>query len=201
MKRYLLYDGGCSKCSHVATTVRDAVGDSLDLLSLRTDEAKDLLDTAHPKGWRYAPYVVTVDDKGVHAKTGILASMQLGLWMGPRKAMRVWQAVTQAFAPKRRSFLQTSVASALAILMLARTHGETQAAPNGCGSCQNYSKCIQYVYSGCACGTCCSSTFAYDRYTYYRVNQQPTYPGQSCYGCSYCWNMIIHRPCGCPRRY
>ena len=200
MKRYLLYDSGCSSCGHLAETVRDAVGDSIDLLSLRTAEAKELLDTALPNGWRFAPYVVTVDEQGIHARTGVLASLQLGLWMGPLKAMRVWKVITQEFAPKRRGFLRGSLASVLAILMLVRTVGETKSAPSSCGGCQANSRCLQFVYSGCGCGTCCSSTFAYDHYTYYRVNQQPRYPGQSCFGCAFCWNMIIHRPCGCPRR-
>lgn len=200
MKRYLLYDSGCSTCSHLAATVQDAVGDSIDLLSLRTPEARQLLDAALPNGWRYAPYVVTVDEEDVQARTGVLASMQLGLWMGPRKAMRVWQAVTQEFAPKRRSFLQTTVASVLAVLMLARTAGKTSAAPNGCGGCTPSSKCVEWVAYACGCKVCCSSSFAYDSYTYYRVKQQPLYPGASCFNCNFCHNMTIHRPCGCPRQ-
>lgn len=202
MKRYLLYDSGCSSCGHLAETVRDAVGDSIDLLSLRTAEAKELLDTALPNGWRFAPYVVTVDEQGVHARTGVLASLQLGLWMGPLKAMRVWKVITQEFAPKRRGFLRGSLASVLAILMLTRTAWKTDAQSRNCGSCSAASRCTQAIYAGCICGwlpgLCCTAAY-YDKYTIFRVQQQPMYAGQSCTNCAYCWNMIIHRPCACRR--
>lgn len=201
MQKYLLYDSGCSTCSHLADMVHEAVGDTLALLSLRTPEAKSLLDEALPNGWRYAPYVVTVDGDSVRARTGVTATMQLGLWMGPVKAMRVWNEVNARFTPKRRNFLQAAVASTLAVLIMGRTVGKTIATTNGCGSCSHSSKCRQHIYTGCGCGTCCSSTFAYDHYVYYRYMEQPLYVGQSCYGCNFCYNVSFHTPCGCPRRW
>jgi hypothetical protein len=196
MKRYLLYDSGCSSCGHLAETVREAVGESIDLLSLRTAEAKELLDTALPNGWRFAPYVVTVDEQGVHARTGVLASMQLGLWMGPRKAMRVWKVITQEFAPKRRGFLRGSLASVLVVLFMSRVSTTIKAFAR-CGECIPNTRCQHYIYSICGCGTCCSPRLAQDRFRYYRLRYNPIYPGESCTNCAYCGYNTLRIICGC----
>jgi hypothetical protein len=199
MQKYLLYDSGCSTCSHLADVVHEAVGDSLALLSLRTPEAKGLLDEALPNGWRYAPYVVTVDGGSVRASTGLPATLQLGLWMGPVKAMRVWQAVTQEFAPKRRHFLKGSMASVFVVLFMARITAKAEA-QNSCGGCVGYTRCQEYISSSCGCGTCCWSTFGYDKSEYYRLRYNPIYAGQSCRNCAYCGIGTTRITCGCPRK-
>lgn len=192
MKRYLLYDSGCSSCGHLAETVREAVGDSIDLLGLRTAEAKELLDTALPQGWRFAPYVVTVDEQGVHARTGFLASMQLGLWMGPRRAMRVWKVVTQEFAPKRRGFLRGSFASILVVLFM-RSSVIKAVSQSGCYC--GVARCISYIHGPqCRCGFC--GCWSRDRVILFKPHG---YIQHSCCTRANCGVLIQKWYCGCPQ--
>jgi hypothetical protein len=191
MHKYLLYDSGCTTCSHLADVVHEAVGDSLALLSLRTPEAKGLLDEAFPKGWRYAPYVVTVDGNRVHARTGLQATMQLGLWMGPVNALRVWQTVTQEFAPKRRHFLKGTLTSIFILLLMRSQITKTVYA----GECYcGIARClVLFSPLRCVCGTC--GCWARDQIIVYKPLGYSVYG--SCCSRANC-SLLTHRwTCQC----
>lgn len=192
MQKYLLYDSGCSTCSHLADVVHGAVGDSLKLLSLRTPKAKGLLDEAFPNGWRFAPYVMTVDGGNVRASTGIRATMQLGLWMGPVNAMRVWRAMTQEFTPKRRHFLKGGLTSIFVLLfMRSQITKAVYASKCYCG----VARClVLYSPLRCVCGTC--GCWARDQVIVYKPLGYTSY-GSCCSGanCAFLTHKWI---CQCP---
>lgn len=78
MKRYLVYDSHCAKCTQIANSAQELAGSKLVILSVHSSEAIALLNQAHPNGWRHAPYLVEVDDKEhVKAWTGTQAVVHL----------------------------------------------------------------------------------------------------------------------------
>jgi predicted DCC family thiol-disulfide oxidoreductase YuxK len=105
MQRYLLFDAGCSTCSELAVTVKEAAGANLETVSLRSERARAWLDRVFPKGWTYAPYLVTVQGAKVNAWTGPQLGLRLARLLGPRKAWRVWSVAQRggmAWAPVER---------------------------------------------------------------------------------------------------
>ncbi len=54
MRRYLLFDSGCSKCTEIAQAVEQAAQGWLEARSLRDPAMQRLLDAARPD-WRWEP--------------------------------------------------------------------------------------------------------------------------------------------------
>lgn len=90
MKRYLVFDSRCQVCTWMVEEVRRAVDGRLEAISLYDPHVRDLLDQVYPHGWKYAPFLMTVEDGRVRAWAGAGAALRLGLLMGPRRAWRVW---------------------------------------------------------------------------------------------------------------
>lgn len=111
MKRYLLFDGGCTLCTGLARAIEQATDGWLTAKSLRDPEMQALLNRARP-GWTWEPTLVEVHGERVHSYTGIKMRARLAMGLGPRRALRVAQLVQQALSPKvaidqgRRTFLQ-----------------------------------------------------------------------------------------------
>ena len=183
MQHFLVFDSGCSLCSELAQQIQDATGDKLQLVSIHSDTANELLGQAYPNGWKYAPYVVAVDQQQVRAWTGFGAALRLGWLMGPRKAWSVYKLACQAGVrvplngnpgayriSQRRRFLQlrASIIRSLGIaaiipskVALAYECGSCGAGANiSCQSCGlSCAGCTSSVCSGCAPSCPCNGYF------------------------------------------
>ena len=175
MDRLLVFDAGCSVCSNLANTVQDAAGGKLKVIDIRGDEAKSLLDRAHPQGWEWSPYLLTVRRGQVQPARGLNAAARLGLLLGPRKAWHVWSLARRSgvhvppgsilpfdnHASRRSAIkLAASLAAAVGLLSL-RSIPSTSAVE--CGICPYYCN-NQRLYCGCYCG--CSAGCVDAFYTY-----------------------------------
>ena len=96
MERFLVYDAGCSKCSHTASVVRYEARNMLKTLSIYDAEARMLLDSALPGGWEHAPYLVVIEKHGVHAWTGLAMGLRLLFLVGPHGAYRIWTKIRRS---------------------------------------------------------------------------------------------------------
>jgi hypothetical protein len=91
MKRYLIFDSGCSTCSSLAQSIEKAAAEKLDLIGVTSERAKELLDSEFPNGWKYQPYLVSVSKEGkVSVLTGRKMALQLGMLLGLREGWRVY---------------------------------------------------------------------------------------------------------------
>lgn len=179
MKRYLVFDAGCSVCNNLAKVAQDAAGGKLEAINIRSDEAKALLDQAYPQGWEHAPYFLMVGRGRIRAARGLGAATQLGLLLGPRKAWHVWSLARRsgvampagtklpfADGTTRRGILKlaASVGAAASLLSLGAIPS-AQALP--CGQCPY--RCINpRLVCGCYCNGCSAgcvdAAYAYDCY-------------------------------------
>ena len=89
-KRYIIFDARCSICTQIAEAIRESSDGKFGVISIYDNEAKTLLDRAHPEGWEHAPYFVTVEQDKVHACTGLAAAFQLVRLVGIRNTWRIW---------------------------------------------------------------------------------------------------------------
>lgn len=163
MERYLVYDPGCSVCNNIAATIQEAVGDKLQAVSIRDPWTMSLLDRAFPRGWKFAPYLMTIDQDGVRAWTGVGLAMRLGLLLGPRKAFRVlsmlprYQPVSELEGGvrgiSRRNALKLSGAVAAALVAVGLRAPIAQGACCQC-ECSNCFNTDEYrcVYEPSRCG-------------------------------------------------
>jgi hypothetical protein len=85
---YLLYDGGCAKCTRLAEWVVAAADGRLAMASLRAPEFRRLVDAARP-GWRFEPTLLTVDGSATRVVTGSMMRLRLLCLLGPRLTVRV----------------------------------------------------------------------------------------------------------------
>lgn len=60
MKIYLIFNASCSACNSLALTLERAVAGKLNAIDIASEQAKDILNQAFPKGWEYNPYLITV---------------------------------------------------------------------------------------------------------------------------------------------
>lgn len=147
MKRYLVFDAGCSVCNNLATVAQEAADGKLEAINIRGDEARMLLDQAYPEGWEHAPYLVIHHRGRVRASTGIGAAARLGMILGPRKAWRVWSlarqsgvafpsaAVSTTHMRSRRQLLKLSAATSTAAVWLGwQSASRVLATPCDCSS-------------------------------------------------------------------
>ena len=127
MKRFIIFDARCSICTQLAEAIRESSDGKLEALSIYDNEAKTLLDRAHPEGWEHAPYFVMVEQNRVHAWTGFGAAFQLLRLIGIRNAWRVWglarnqgivlppgTKISSVSNPRRR-FLKVGLAALVAV--------------------------------------------------------------------------------------
>jgi len=95
MKRYLLFDSGCSLCTEVARRVEEAAGGWLEAWSLRDPEMRALLDRAKP-GWKWEPTLVEVDRDEVRVYQGLGMRVRMVRGLGVRKSLAVAKEVQKA---------------------------------------------------------------------------------------------------------
>ncbi len=110
MKRYLLFDAGCSLCTEIAKRVEEASDGWLEARSLREPEMQQLLDRAKP-GWKWEPTLVEVDGDEVRVYQGVRMRIQMVRKLGVRRAWRVIEEVQEAIQSMtvdvgRRRFLE-----------------------------------------------------------------------------------------------
>lgn len=173
MDRYLVFDAGCSTCRDLADAIQDAVGPKLLAINIRDDRAKELLRRAFPDGYRFVPYLVTVDrHQRVHAWTGTALAIRLAWLMGPRHAWRAWTRARNLgislsghrqpndHGMSRRNFLKVSTAIASALGLASLFPATPASAVYACGSCSGSEArigCSPPYESGCTtrcgCGT------------------------------------------------
>lgn len=89
---YLVYDDKCPTCVRLAHTIEAASNSKVTLLSIHETTAKSLLDSAYPKGWKFAPYLITTTRR-IRASSGFPMTLRLGWLLGPRKAIKAWAQV------------------------------------------------------------------------------------------------------------
>ena len=136
MMHYLVFDSRCPHCSHLAETIESATSGQLEAISIHDAKAIALLDQAYPQGWKFAPYLITVSQDKVDAKTGIGAALRLGWLLGPRKGWQIWSLAQQygIFMPSsaklvltydasRRRFVKYSLFSAIAAATVGKIFG------------------------------------------------------------------------------
>ncbi len=125
MKRYLLFDSGCCQCSKIAEAIEQEAGGKLTIRSLRDPAVKELLDREHP-GWKWEPMLVEEKDDKVRVYAGRAMSRRLLVVLGPRRAWKILDLVTNAEYPTespstdqgRRGFLRLAGAAAISAVAL-----------------------------------------------------------------------------------
>ncbi len=111
MKRYLLFDSGCSLCTKVAREVEREAGGWLEARSLREPEMRALLDRAKP-GWKWEPTLVEVAGDEVRVYQGLGMRVRMVEGLGLRRAWKIGKIVREHVATssnlnmERRSFLK-----------------------------------------------------------------------------------------------
>jgi predicted DCC family thiol-disulfide oxidoreductase YuxK len=89
--KYVIFDGHCSVCTQLAETIQGLSIENLMVLSIHDSEARALLDQAYPKGWKHAPYLLSIEQDKVDASTGIVGAFKLAKIIGVRQAWRIWR--------------------------------------------------------------------------------------------------------------
>ena len=125
MKRHLLFDSGCSLCSKLAEAIEQEAGGKLTARSLRDPAVRALLDKERP-GWKWEPMLVEEDDENVRVYAGGAMSRRLLVVLGPRRAWRIMEAITEARIPEsispqdagRRNLLRVVGATAVSAVAL-----------------------------------------------------------------------------------
>ncbi len=90
---YLIFDGGCSTCSTVATSIEKEAGGKVSTLRIGSEHGQELLHRALPHGHEWRPYLVAVKGDTVTATSGLKMMTRLGRLLGPRRGIRVYNVV------------------------------------------------------------------------------------------------------------
>lgn len=91
MKRFLLYDDSCNRCGNLAQLV-EKVGDGrLESRSLTDPEMQHLVATVRSEP-KWEPMLVTVKRERIRVYSGTRMVVQLGIGLGPIRAMRILTA-------------------------------------------------------------------------------------------------------------
>ncbi len=125
MKRYLLFDSGCSLCSKLAEAIEQEAGGKLMVRSLRDPAVKELLDREQP-GWKWAPMLMEEKEDKARIYAGWAMSRRLLVVLGPRRAWKIMEVLTEARIPEsvspqdtgRRNFLSVMGATAVSAIAL-----------------------------------------------------------------------------------
>lgn len=125
MKRYLLFDSGCSVCNSVAQLVEAASDGKLEARSLNDSAMQGLIDAAGaPHMW--VPTLIEQQDNGrIAVSTGLTMRVRLIKALGPRRAWRVGRVVVDQIVTKqgeatdwqRRRLLTTGAVGAAAVVL------------------------------------------------------------------------------------
>jgi hypothetical protein len=111
MKRYLLFDSGCSLCSKLAQDIEGVADGWLIARSLRDTAMQALLDEARP-GWRWQPTLLEIKDDKINVFTGAALMAKIVQGLGMRRAWRLTKLIQQVYSASnhinmgRRQFLQ-----------------------------------------------------------------------------------------------
>lgn len=137
MKRYLIFNASCSACNSLALRLEIAAAGKLNAIDIASEQAKDILNQAFPKGWEYNPYLITVKGDRVSASSGNKMVLQLGMLLGPEKAWKIYNQARQygvklpsgkqEFSSRRRNFLKytTLLAGSLLVTRLKPLNAKT----------------------------------------------------------------------------
>jgi predicted DCC family thiol-disulfide oxidoreductase YuxK len=85
---YLLYDGGCRRCTRLAEQVVAASDGRLTMASLRAAEFQELLDALCPDR-RFEPTLLTIDGGATRVVTGSMMRLRLLRLLRPRRTVRI----------------------------------------------------------------------------------------------------------------
>ncbi len=87
---YLTFDGSCSTCTTLASAIEDIAKGKLSALSIRSEQARDLLNRALPGGHTMQPYLIIVCGDAVTAVSGTALAVRLTQLLGLRRGIRVY---------------------------------------------------------------------------------------------------------------
>ncbi|MFN8491410.1 MAG: hypothetical protein U0350_27685 [Caldilineaceae bacterium] len=127
MKRYLLFDSGCSFCTGAAKDIEMQTEGWLTAWSLRDPKVKTILDKIYP-GWKWEPMVLKIDDDDEpQVYRGTQMAFYLLRELGPFRVLRMSQTlgsmVSSVKQPQkgRRRFMQSAsgLLAGLAIIGLS----------------------------------------------------------------------------------
>lgn len=116
MKRILLFNSNCSACSQIAHTIKQYIGDWLQIRSLHDKQVQVWLNTEKP-GWYWEPMLVLEKDGRCQFLSGQRMQIYFFLHLGPIKAFKLTHLIGQFeretsfkdFDIQRRFFLTQSV--------------------------------------------------------------------------------------------
>lgn len=94
MKWYLVFDEKCSTCRKLATEINNT-NTHIDILSIYDPQAILLLDSAYPKGWKHAPYLLAVEYNKVCGWAGMGLIIKLIKLLGLKEAWHAWSVTRQ----------------------------------------------------------------------------------------------------------
>lgn len=123
MRRYLLFDAGCMKCSKLAQAIEQETNGWLVANSLRDPEMQIMLTLAKPD-WRWEPTLLEVESNKVEAFTGLTLVIKLAKALGLRRAVDIAQLIHQSNLSSsptdlgRRHFLGQAGASLSSLVLL-----------------------------------------------------------------------------------
>lgn len=96
MKRFLLFDSGCSLCTKLAQSIEKETNNWLQVRSLRDLEMKVLMDKIKP-GWEWEPTLIEIDDaKHVEIYTGLKMQTKFIMGLGLRRTIQIAKLVQQS---------------------------------------------------------------------------------------------------------
>jgi len=87
---HLTFDGSCSTCTTLASAIEDIAKGKLSALSIRSEQARDLLGRALPGGHTMQPYLIIVCGDTVTAVSGTALAVRLTRLLGLRRGIRVY---------------------------------------------------------------------------------------------------------------
>ncbi len=125
MKRYLLFDLGCSLDTEVARRVEEAAGGWLQARSLRDPEMRALLDKAKP-GWKWKPTLVEVDGDDVRGYQGVGMRLRMVRGLGVRKTWEIMKVLRKNYSTwsrmdySRREFIFRGVGLLAGIALVGK---------------------------------------------------------------------------------
>lgn len=90
MKRYLLFDSGCTTCSKIANRIEGVVEGHVEIRSLHDRSMQDLLKTAD-MDWQWRPTLLEVKNEQVKIYQGIFLRLKLVSVLGLTKAISVFK--------------------------------------------------------------------------------------------------------------
>jgi hypothetical protein len=126
MKRYLLFDSGCSLCTELAEQIETLSEGKLAVRSLRDPQVQVWRTEALGPDAPWAPTLLAVEGEQVRGWTGFPMAGQLLWLLGPRKSWQVLQLLQEISQPteiipnsSRRRFLKSLGAASFGMFVLS----------------------------------------------------------------------------------